>query len=89
MGIYIIPVNYDLYIIWPQPGIYAEVQFYTTRKVVNLMNDIQIMLYNLLVFLHSRIGFLFIIAMINYMCIVRYFNIKQLILFWVKSSFGV
>ena len=78
MGIYIIPVNYDLYIIWSQPAIYTEVQLYTTRKVVNCMNDIQIMFYNLLLFLHSWIAFLFIITMINYMFIVRYFNIKQL-----------
>ena len=42
------------------------------------MNDIQIMFYNLLLFLHSWIAFLFIITMINYMFIVRYFNIKQL-----------
>ena len=78
MGIYIIPVNYDIYIIWSQPAIYTEVQLYTTRKVVNCMNDIQIMFYNLLLFLHSWIAFLFIITMINYMFIVRYFNIKQL-----------
>ena len=50
MGIYIIPVNYDLYIIWSQPAIYTEVQLYTTRKVVNCMNDIQIMFYNLITF---------------------------------------
>ena len=74
--IYIIPVNYDLYIIWSQPPIYTELQLYTTRKVVNRMNDIQIMFYNLLLFLHSWIAFLFIITMINCMFIVRYFTIK-------------
>ena len=78
MGIYIIPVNYDLYIIWSQPAIYTELQLYTTCKVVNRMNDIQIMFYNLLLFLHSWIAFLFIITMINCMFIVRYFTIKQL-----------
>ena len=42
MGISIIPVNHDLYIIMlSQPAIYTEVQLCTTCKVVNRMNDIQ------------------------------------------------
>ena len=35
MGIYIIPVNDDLYIIWSQPAIYAEVQLYTKDKMAD------------------------------------------------------
>ena len=66
------------YIMWSQPAIYTEVQLCTTRKVFNHMNDIQIMFYNLLLFLHSWIACLFIIAMINSMFIVIYFNIKKL-----------
>ena len=57
MGIYIIPVKHDLYIImWSQPAIYTEVQLCTTCMVVNRMND---MFYNLLLFLHSDSFFVY------------------------------
>ena len=65
-------------------------QLYTTRKVVNCMNDIQIMFYNLVTFFFdSWIAFLFIITMLNYMFIVRYFTHQTTpSYFGSQSSFG-